>query len=279
MDMRWDEQLSQVTAVLNYLAPMARAVAYTYEPPAGQPWRSGMVDPREVAVRDARPVAARLSLDEHGFAFLRQPSAVRNFYDEGEIKSVYYPEVEQAMKDATGAARVIAFDHNLRHGGAARAAGIKEPVKRAHNDFTLLSGPRRARDELIARGEDADALLQNRFAIVNLWRPIGRAVEESPLAVCDAASLALGDFVPTDLVYRDRVGETYSCAFSPRHRWFYVPHLAPDEALLLKCYDSAEDGRARFTAHTAFDDPTSPPGARPRESIETRTLVLFPPGQ
>ncbi len=278
MDVRWDEQLAQVTAGLNYLAPMKeRSVAYTFEPPPGKPQRNGEVDRRVVAIRDLRPAATHLSLDEQGFAFLRRPSAVKNFYDDAEVKAVYYPEVEQAMQEATGAARVIAFDHNLRSGAqtARKERGIKEPVKRAHNDFTLASGPRRARDELAARGEDA-AALANRFAIVNLWRPIGGPVLESPLAVCDAASIALEDFIPTDLVYRDRVGETYSAAFNPRHRWFYAPRMTADEVLLLKCYDSAEDGRARFTAHTAFDDPTSPPDAPPRESIEVRTLILYP---
>jgi hypothetical protein len=48
-----------------------------------------------------------------------------------------------------------------------------------------------------------------------------------------------------------------------------------DEALVFKTYDSLDDGRARWTAHTAFDDPTSPPNARPRESIEIRTRAFF----
>jgi hypothetical protein len=48
-----------------------------------------------------------------------------------------------------------------------------------------------------------------------------------------------------------------------------------DEALVFKVYDSSKDGRARWSAHTAFDDPTAPPHARPRESIEIRTLAFF----
>ena len=81
----------------------------------------------------------------------------------------------------------------------------------------------------------------------------------------------------SDLVYPDRVGETYAFTYNPNHRWYYFPHLEPNEAVLLKCYDSEEDGRARFTAHTAFNDPTSPPDAAPRESIEVRALVFFAP--
>ena len=78
-------------------------------------------------------------------------------------------------------------------------------------------------------------------------------------------------------VYRDRVGETYSFTYNPKHRWFYFPQMQRNEALLLKCYDSKEDGRARFTAHTSFEDPTSPPDAPPRESIEVRALIFFAP--
>jgi hypothetical protein len=162
----------------------------------------------------------------------------------------------------------------VRHApsAVARKNGEKEPVKRAHNDYTVKSGPQRVRDLF---GDEAEALLKRRFAIINLWRPISGPVEESPLALCDAASIAPADLVPTDLIYRDRIGETYALAHNPAHRWYYFPRMRADEAVLIKCYDSAEDGRARFAAHGAFDDPTSPPNARPRESIEARTIAFF----
>ena len=147
-----------------------------------------------------------------------------------------------------------------------------------HNDFTDQSGPRRAADVLRAAGIDPAILEGQRFALVNLWRPIRGPVQESPLAFCDAGSIAAVDFVTADLVYPDRVGEIYQFRHRPEHRWYYFPRLAVDEALLIKCYDSATDGPARFTAHSAFDDPTSPADAPPRESIEVRTLVLYGPG-
>jgi hypothetical protein len=125
--------------------------------------------------------------------------------------------------------------------------------------------------------DEAAALLKHRFAIINVWRPIRGPVRESPLAVCDARSLQPDDFVAGDLIYPQRRGEIYAVTFRPTHHWYYFPHMQPDEALLLKCYDSAADGRARFTAHTAFDDPTSPPDAAPCESIETRGFVFFAP--
>ena len=123
-------------------------------------------------------------------------------------------------------------------------------------------------------GDEAEELLRHRFEIVNVWRPIRGPLRDAPLAVCDATSVAFADFVPSDLVYRDRTGETYRVRYNPAHRWFYVPEMRADEAVLIKCYDSAEDGTARFTAHSAFEDPTAPADVLPRESIEVRTLVF-----
>jgi hypothetical protein len=269
-----------VLANLTYLAADSeRPVSYTFEPPAGTPWRSGSFAARQVEIRDARPLAGALSLDGAGFALRRHRSAVADFYDDREVRAVYYPEIERLVREATGATRVLAFDHNCR--SAPRAGrgegGAKEPVKRVHNDFTAKSGIDRARAVLTAAGEDAEALLRQRFAAINAWRPIRGPVQESPLAVCDARSIAPQDLVAGDLVYRDRVGETYSVRFSPAHRWFYVPAMERNEVLLIKCFDSLEHGPARFAAHSAFDDPASPAGAPARESIEVRTFAFFGP--
>ena len=129
------------------------------------------------------------------------------------------------MAQATGAQRAIAFDHNVRNADRAAGgeAGIRGPVPRTHNDFTARSGPERAAAELAARGLDPDLLEGRRFAIVNLWRPIGRKVEKWPLALADSRTLAPGDWVETDLVYRDRVGETYALGFSPGQALVLVP--------------------------------------------------------
>jgi hypothetical protein len=269
-------EAAAVEAPLHFLRPMAeRPVSYQFEPPPGVPVRTGQYDPHLVTIADARPLAGSLSLDVEGFALLQAPSALASFEDEAAILAVYYPEVERLIARATGAARVVTFDHNVR--SAARAArgeaGIRAPVPRTHNDFTARSGRERAASELEARGLDP-ALLGGRFAIVNLWRPIGRPVEKSPLALCDAQSLSDGDLVACDLVYRDRVGETYALQFNPAQRWYHFPRLAPDEAILIKGYDSAE-GVARFTPHGAFEDPRSRPDAPERESIEARALVFF----
>jgi len=264
-----------VEAPVNYLEHGdEKPVTYLYEPSAGVPARSGRATKHWMKIRNGRIAVNELTLDRQGFAFVHCHTRVSNFYDPEEVTRVYYPEVERLLKEATGAVRMHVFDHNVRCRPMAKRGenGAREPVKFAHNDYTLKSGPQRVRDLL---PDEADGLLKHRFAEINVWRPIRGPVEESPLAVCDASSMTLRDFVATDLKYRDRTGEVYSVAFNPNHRWFYFPRMGRDEALLLKCYDSAEDGRARFTAHTGIDDPTSAADAAPRESIEVRTLVFF----
>ncbi len=262
-------------APINYLERSSeKPVIYLYEPPPGVPGRSGRTATHWVKIRNGRPFHDKLALDREGFTFVRHRSQVVNFYEPEEVRRVYYPEVERLLKEILGAVRVHVFDHNVRCRLMAKRGekGAREPVKFAHNDYTLKSGPQRVRDLL---PDEAERLLAHRFAEINVWRPIRGPVEESPLAVCDATSMSLQDFIATDLRYRDRTGEVYSVTFNPAHRWFYFPQMQADEVLLLKCYDSAEDGRARFTAHTAIDDPTTSPQAAPRESIEVRSLVFF----
>ena len=178
--------------------------------------------------------------------------------------------------ELTGASDVIVFDHTLRHRtpGNSRGTAVtpRPPVHRVHVDFTVASGARRAREIV---GDRDHALLSKRFAVINVWRPIRGPLQDSPLAVTDARSVAFDDLVATDLIYPDRVGEFYTVKFNPSHRWFYAPRMTPDEVLLLKCFDSAENGIARFAPHTAFTDPSATADALPRESIEVRTLAFF----
>jgi hypothetical protein len=266
-----------VEAELNYLAPgTSRPVNYTFEPPEGTPWQTGVLEARRVTIHDARPLAqsGELKLDRQGFQLVAHRSALDDFSDDARIRNVYYPEAEALLRAATGAAKAVIFDHTLRDSaqGSRANAALREPVRRVHNDQTFVSGPRRVRDHLDA--DDAHQRLQRRFAIINLWRPLSE-VEQLPLALCDARSIAPEDLIASDLVYRDKVGETYSFLQNPLHRWFYFPRLRPDEALLLKIYDSLQDGTARLTAHTAFEDPQTPENAAPRRSIELRALVFW----
>ena len=270
-----DAEIKVVGAQLNYLAETTpKPVNYAYDPPTGVPRRSGKYLAQTVAIRNGREQLNKFSLDTNGFVLTEDETAVKDFYDPNEVKSVYYPEVERLIKRVTGAERVVVFDHIVRNPLLAERGekGARGPAKFVHNDYSFKSAPRRVRDHL---PEEADRLLRNRFAEVNVWRAIRGPIESSPLALCDARSLDADDVVPTDLVYRERVGETLGFLYNPKHRWYYFPRMERNEAILLKCYDSEDDGRARFTAHTSFEDPNSPPNAAPRESIEVRALVFL----
>ncbi|WP_428487419.1 CmcJ/NvfI family oxidoreductase [Rhodopila sp.] len=249
---------------------------YTYDPPEGVAKSNIISEQHVVPIHDMRPLADGLALDTQGFLLTNAPTAVRDFYNEAELRDTYYAEAEALVKQATGASRVMVFDHTIRrreHGVEDRTPGTaRQPVTRIYGDYTELSGPQRVRDLM---GAEAETLLTRRFAIVNVWRPIRGPLTDAPLAVCDAGSLANGDLVPQDLIYRDRTGEIYGLTYNPAHRWYYAPDMRAEEALLLKCYDSAHDGRARFMPHTSFQDPNAPLDGLPRESIELRTLVFF----
>jgi hypothetical protein len=270
------ESLPFVEAELNYLVPVnGKPRTYAFDPPPGEPKTTALPEPHTVQIFNGRPIADSISLDREGFALVRHPAAVRNFYDDTEVRRLYYPAAEAFLQAVLNADRVFIFDHTVRRrvDGAAdiRGAGPRQPATRVHVDQTGTSGPNRVREHL---PEEADDLLQGRVQVINLWRPITGPVRDTPLAMCDAKTVATNDLIASDLIYPNRNGETFSVKFNPRHRWFYFPEMTADEALLLKCYDSETDGRARFVPHTAFVDPTTPHDAPPRESIELRTLVF-----
>lgn len=225
-------------------------------------------------IHDARPLIETLSLDVEGFLLKRCATGVANFYDPEQVRSIYYPETERIVKEATGAVKVVAFEHDVRCAAKARQgiSGAREPVKVVHDDYTQKSSPERVR---LYVPEQATRLLQSPYAVINVWRPIRGPVEESPLAICEASSIRQEDVVPTEEGVKH---EVYLFNFNSHHRWFYFPQMQTDEVLLFKCFDSLDDGRARLTAHTTFDDPTSPPDALPRESIEVRTIAFFASG-
>lgn len=214
-------------------------------------------------------------------AFVRQASATTDFYDDESVRNTYYGEVEALLLEHTGAKEVVVFDYNVRNKDLAGSdqsgnrAPVQNPVKSVHNDYTERSGPQRVRDFLPNR---ADTLVNKRFALINVWRPIVGPVLQTPFAVIDASSISKEDLIATDLVYTDRVGQIYTVQNNANHRWLYLSHMQHEEVMLLKCFDSDEGVTGRFTAHSAFEltlqqnDSELLPG---RQSIEVRTLVFY----
>jgi hypothetical protein len=273
------EQLTSpntVEATLSYFVDTETMPVTVVGEPGGSDRRvgGGASEPRRVVLRNGRLEAANFALERNGFRFVCHDTKVVDFFDEDEVRRVYYPEMEALVKAESGAVRVQVFDHTLRTADEElrEAAKIRDPVRRVHNDYTEWSGPQRVRTFL---PDEADALLGRRFAVIQVWRPIRHSVESWPLAIADAQSISPDNLVVTERRYPDRVGQTYAITYNPGHRWYWFPRMRPDEALVFKTYESQKEGRARWTAHTAFEDPATPPHARPRESIEIRTLAFF----
>jgi len=270
----------------------------------------------EVALRNGRDARGAFTLDTMGFELidLRRPITVF-FADPTDVLQKVYPVATMSLMKATSAKKVIPFDHIIRDAGLLRKeldSGVSrgdprctpflsEPVARAHNDYTVRSGFTRARQllEPYVSKSVLDEALQGRFAIINFWYAL-EPVKCWPLAMCTWPSAQPQDVRTVRLLYKHRSAETYRVHYNPRHVWVHFSHMQPDEALLLKVFDSSEQV-ARFALHTAVElnedvctAPSAPqhcaydegeyredPGptfldqARNRRSIEVRCLVFY----
>lgn len=235
-------------------------------------------EPTKVRMNNARTTSA--SLGSTGFELRDAPTPVINF-EQPEAVRQFYDFTRALVKEATGADRVVTFDHTLRESGNTNLNAIEGQSKagavvRVHGDYTPASGPKRL--GILNDSGKIDAKAPRRFAFVNVWRSVDHEhpVMANPLAVCSTSSIDLQDAWPYLMMYEDRIGENYALhnEQSDSHEWYYYPRMLANEALLFKVFDSAEDV-PRFVFHTAFDDPSTPEGAPPRRSVEVRTIALW----
>ena len=271
------EQDKVIVAPIGFLRPtQGRPFCYGYEPAAHEPSPTASFDAHSVEIHNARRLPLRLTLDEHGASLVKHQSIVSDFYDDTRLIKIYYPEAAAVIQAATGAGRVVVFDHNVRRGLSVPlrpdlyAQG--RPVLHAHTDYTERSAVHRVNDLL---GNEAPELSRRRFIQINMWRPIVGPLRDAPLAICDAGSIAPRQLTAVDLVYPQRRGEIYYLTYAPGQRWYYAPDMQPDEAWLIKNFDSALIGTAHQAAHSAFDDPTPHRLVPARESIEVRAFAFF----
>ena len=234
---------------------------------------SGEYEDLEVEVMNARLNDETFALDKHGFELVTQRTSVSDLFNVEERESTYERECCDLVIAATGAGRTHCFDHTLRSSDPERRAEkrVREPTSVIHNDYTPRSAPQRVRDMM---GDEADALLKQPFAIVNVWRPL-QTVRTFPLALCDARTVVDDALVAAERRAKDRIGELFMVRNRPEQRWYYFPDMTHAEALLIKTFDSRDDGRARWCVHTALVSNAFPDDAPPRESIETRVFAFF----
>jgi hypothetical protein len=281
-NIRSDENRGVVDGLVYYaIAGDGRLFWHQYPPPNGLPVTNIEFAEHVVPIHDARLFKNPLRLDVEGAALHRHSSLVQDFYDEEELRAVGYPEAAAIARTVSGARQVFVFDHNIRRGAEAikpNHLSAQKPVFHVHTDFSADAAPLRAMQYAIASGVDVlRAALESgrRIAVLNVWRPIVGPVQDCPLALCEASSLKPGDLLAADLLYPDRKGALYYLRFNPSHRWVYWSRMQEDEVWVFKNYDSATDGRSRFTPHTAFIETPTP--AVPRESVEFRTFAVFDP--
>lgn len=265
-----------VKTQLTFFAPPADGSApfnYVEKPPEGQPQRNFGEDTKDVVIDDIRGHENEYNLDKDAFEVFQNISSAttyETFNSDEEVKKVYYPEVEQLLLEKVpGVHKVILFDHTIRRQDP---NANRQPVNRAHSDQTDNATQMRVRLH-VEDPEEAEKLLKGRYRIINVWRPLNGVVQSSPLAVASAASVNDDDLVPVQHRYPTRTGETVGVKYNPGQKWKYWSGMDNDERLLLKCSDN-QPGVGKRCPHSAFTDPRTPAGAKPRESIEVRALVF-----
>ncbi|KAF5376060.1 hypothetical protein D9615_007694 [Tricholomella constricta] len=271
---------SVVTKLTFFVPPPDGVRAYQHinaNPKTGDRERNFNREEKDVVIENLRGKEDAATLDTAGFQLVRSPAKHTAFTDDAEIEREYYPESAELIKQVTGASRVVFFDHTIRRrrpGEIDDSPDKRQPVAQAHVDQTAASSAARVHRHV---PDDAPALLQRRFQIINLWRPISHPALDWPLGLCDYRSVdPKNDTLPVALIYPDREGETLGVKYNSNQKWKYFRGVTPEEAVLIKCFDSIQDGSvAVFTPHTGFQDPTTPEGTPPRESIELRALVFY----
>ena len=273
------EPLPSVEGALSFIVPQdTKPVFHSTALTGGEAKVFFELEDVSVPVADMRPIAENLSVDTQGFELLHHETQVDDLYDDVAVDSTYYTEVEDILRERFDATHVAIFDVTRRSddtGGARNPDGLRGPATRVHVDYTVASGPQRAKDVLGEAEYERLIEVGARILQVNVWRPISGPVKRSPLALADASSIATEELVATDQVFADRVGEIYQVAHSAGQRWYYASEIDRDEILLIKGWDSIDDGRAHFTPHGAFELQETAPDAPPRESIEVRTFVII----
>jgi hypothetical protein len=221
-------------------------------------------------LNDIRGHESEYYLDKDAFQVFQNVNSQMiydDWADEEKVKSVYYPEVEKLLLDnVSGAHKITLFDHTIRR---SNPDAPRAPVTRVHVDQTARSTEWRVK---LHNSEDAEQLLQGRYRIINVWRPLNGPVQAHPLGFASAETVDDRDLVPVEHRYPHRTGETAAVQYNKDQKFFHWSGMENSESLFLKCFDN-EEGVGQRVPHTAFIDPRTPEGAQGRESIEVRALV------
>lgn len=260
----------RIRSTIRYVVKGESAIFY----PADREKSYWPPEDHEMTITDARPFRDELTVARNGFALLNHRSAVTDFFDERQVQHVFMPEVIELARQLNGATHAIAFGPVARTDDPASRQG-RQPSFGAHVDYGRRTVEDFTRQIL---GAEAERWLTRRVVLMNFWRPIA-PVFSSPLALCDASTVAESDLNPSEvrggLMDANRASlYGFNLSYNPAHRWYYVPRMQPDEVFAFKLYDS-DGSRPQWTGHTAIVDPDTPADAPARQSMEIRTISFI----
>jgi hypothetical protein len=239
---------------------------------------------RPVEITDARPLTTEL--DREGFVLVPHVSGVTDFdaiQADPAVDQRYIDEMTQLLAEVTGASMAFMLGGGKKRYGEretdklARLANAK-PARYPHADNTDVSATGLV-DLVVEFVDGIDATKYSRYALYNMWRAVSPPPQDFPLAVCDARTVTPADEVTVTAVTMelgtgDIRHDTTGYLYNPDHRWHYYRDMTPGEVLVFKAHDT-DTRRARRVPHTAFTDPTCPPGTPTRASVEMRGLAFF----
>jgi hypothetical protein len=271
-----------VESRVNYIGPMTERPRYH----ADDGSRDNLeLDPRTIRVDNARLWVQPPSLAREGFALIPHRSDVSDFRNPQEIARIYGPEIERLLLELTHADKVVLVGPAVRRSAECSSGAVRltssgplcetRSVCFVHvdiSDSTAVVFAQRFRPKDPSRPV-------RRFAHYNIWRALSPPPQDFPLAVCDSRSVSASDLVEADAMM-DVPGKPESSyvglvvRYNSRHRWSHFPNMNRDELLVFKTHDS-DPAHPKHVPHVAFNDPTCPPGAEPRSSIEMRVIAYW----
>jgi len=276
----------EVTATVNYVRnPRMFSTEPTLEFVTEQETLSTMqtLPGEAMTIRSARSLAT--SLDREGFILVPHISQVEDFRlieEDPEVDKLYTDEMATLLREVTGGVFAMMLGTGKKRFGESATDLLAplinaKPARYAHADNTDASAQELF--ERITAAADGRLPPNARWALYNMWRAVSPPPQDFPLAVCDASSVEPGDEVTVTAVTSTRgMGDmrhdTTGYVHNPAHRWHYFPDMTRDEVIVFKAHDSLE-GAVRRVPHTAFTDPSCPPGTPTRASVEARGLVIF----
>lgn len=225
-----------------------------------------------VQVKDARDIADELDLNTTGFDYYRLEADVKDFHNEKLVRDIYYPQIAEFAREATGATEVFITNHLVRTED--KSNFNRAYARFVHCDYGINTTQNVSETLLQNRGKNLDGYENADYAWFNSWQPFDFRVAKNPLCVLDARTIDAGDVIEYLYTANQKDFRSSMPIWNPKHQFYYVSHMNTDEIFLVKQLET-RDVRAKYCPHTSFDDPNSPPDAPPRRSIEVRMMCVF----